>query len=150
VSSCEGLHCPGCQGGGGKAVAVGGGIVAVVLAVEWVAAHAWEVLAVTTVCGALAVAAVVALMRWADRRKARHAARAPVHPRPAAARRHRRRAAATARAPGRKRLHHHPRRRRGQRRRHPPRDPRNGRGRHHRREMTMTALTIAADDRLPR
>jgi hypothetical protein len=78
VSRCEGLHCRGCRdGGSGKAVLAGGGIVAGVLAAEWVAAHAWEVLAVTAVCGALAVAAVVALLRWAQRRDARHAAGMP-------------------------------------------------------------------------
>ena len=74
MSGCEGLHCAGCRDGAGKAVLVGGGI----LAVEWVASHAWEVLAVTAACGALAVSAVVALMRWGDRREARHMAEHPL------------------------------------------------------------------------
>lgn len=74
---CPGLHCPGCRDGGGKVIVIVGGIAAGMLAAEWVAAHAWEVLAVTAACGALAVAAVVALMRWADRRDARHAAEHP-------------------------------------------------------------------------
>jgi NADH:ubiquinone oxidoreductase subunit 6 (subunit J) len=47
------------------------------LAVEWVAAHAVEVLAVTALCGAVAVAAVVALMRWGDRRERRHMSERP-------------------------------------------------------------------------
>ena len=43
----------------------------------WVASHAWEILIITAVCGALAVAAVIALMRWGDRREARHAIEHP-------------------------------------------------------------------------
>jgi len=72
-----GYHYGRCHGGGGdaKAVLAGGGLLAGVLAVEWVAAHAWEVLAVTALCGALAVSAVVALIRWTDRRAAAFAAR---------------------------------------------------------------------------
>jgi hypothetical protein len=58
-------------------VLVSGGVLAGVLAAEWVAAHAWEVLTVTAACGTLAVAAVVALMRWGDRREARHALERP-------------------------------------------------------------------------
>lgn len=78
MSGCEGLHCPGCgHGGHGGLVVIGGGIVAAALAGEWVASHLWELLAVTAVCGALAVAAVAALMRWGDRREARHAAARP-------------------------------------------------------------------------
>jgi hypothetical protein len=74
---CPGLHCPGCGDGSGQPVLYGGGALAAVLAAEWVTAHAWEVLAVTAACGALAVAAVVALMRWGDRRAARHAIEHP-------------------------------------------------------------------------
>lgn len=73
-----GYHWSKCQGGGdAKAILAGGGLLAGILAVEWVAAHAWEVLAVTAACGALAVAAVVALMRWGDRRERRHAIERP-------------------------------------------------------------------------
>jgi len=43
------------------------------LGVDWVVTHIIEVAVVSGVCGALAVAAVVVLMRWADRRDARHA-----------------------------------------------------------------------------
>lgn len=66
-----GYHWSPCPGSGdGKAIVAGGGLLAGLLAVEWVAAHAWEVLAVTAACVALAVTAVVALMRWTDRRSA--------------------------------------------------------------------------------
>jgi hypothetical protein len=44
------------------------------LGVDWVVEHLVEVVAVSATCGVLAVAAVVALMRWADRRDARRAA----------------------------------------------------------------------------
>ena len=47
-------------------------------ALAWVAEHLVEVAAVSAACGALAVAAVVALMRWADRRDARRAALGPL------------------------------------------------------------------------
>lgn len=40
----------------------------------WVAEHIIEISIVSAACGALAVAAVVALMRWGDRRDARQAA----------------------------------------------------------------------------
>ncbi len=78
MSRCEGLHCPGCRDGGGKVALVGLGILVVVVeVVEWIAGHVWELLAVTTVCGALVIAAVVALFKWADRRDARHGAEKP-------------------------------------------------------------------------
>ena len=69
--SCSGLHCAGCGGGGGGAAVV---VLAAVEGVEWIAAHLVEVIAVSATCGALAVAAMVALMKWADRRDARHTA----------------------------------------------------------------------------
>jgi hypothetical protein len=67
--ACGGIHCAGC--GGGSAVPV----VALVAfeGFTWVASHLVEVIAVSAVCGVLAVAAVVALMRWTERREARHA-----------------------------------------------------------------------------
>ena len=77
MSDCEGLHCPGCGQGGGKAALVVVGIGAAVLAVEWIAGHLWEVIAVTVVCVALAVAFVLWLFRWAARRDALHAAERP-------------------------------------------------------------------------
>jgi hypothetical protein len=43
-----------------------------------VAEHRIEVAAVSAACGALSVAAVVALMRWQDRRQAAFAARGPL------------------------------------------------------------------------
>jgi hypothetical protein len=73
-----GYHWSRCNGDGdARAILVGGGLLACAIAVEWVASHAVEVLAVTTACGALAVAAVVALMRWGDRRERRHAIEHP-------------------------------------------------------------------------
>jgi hypothetical protein len=44
----------------------------------WVAEHIVEVAIVSAVSGALAVAAVVALMRWTERREGRHAAARPL------------------------------------------------------------------------
>lgn len=83
-----GYHWGPCRGGGdAKAITAGSGLLIGVLAVEWVAAHAWEVLAVTALCGAGAVAAVVALMQWGDHRERRHAAEHPflvTRPEPAA------------------------------------------------------------------
>ena len=72
--SCSGLHCAGC--GGGAAVPA-----AALLALEgftWVAAHLIEVAAVSLACAVLAVAVVVRLMRWQDRRQAAFAARGPL------------------------------------------------------------------------
>lgn len=66
-----GFHWTPCRGGGDATVILAGaGLLACAFAVEWVASHAWEILAVTAACGALAVSAVVALMRWTDRRAA--------------------------------------------------------------------------------
>lgn len=71
---CSGLHCSGCG--------VGAGVppIAFVAAfgVAWVAEHLVIVAATSAVCGALAVAAVVALMRWQDRRQAAFAAQASI------------------------------------------------------------------------
>lgn len=73
-----GYHWTPCRGGGdAKVILAGGGLLACAFAIEWVASHAWEILAVTAACGALAVSAVVALMRWGDRREARHMAERP-------------------------------------------------------------------------
>lgn len=73
-----GFHWTPCRrGGDAKAILAGGGLLAAAVAIEWVASHAWEILAVTAACGALAVSAVVALMRWGDRREARHMAEHP-------------------------------------------------------------------------
>lgn len=72
--SCSGIHCAGCAGG--AAVPVVPLLAAFGLA--WVAEHIVEVAVVSAACGALAVAAVVALMRWSDRRDARHAALGPL------------------------------------------------------------------------
>lgn len=72
-----GYHWSKCQGGGTNAVLAGGGLVVGVVAIEWVATNAVAILAVTAACGALAVAAVVALMRWGDRRERRHMAERP-------------------------------------------------------------------------
>jgi hypothetical protein len=72
--ACSGLHCAGCGGGSAAPVVA----FAAFLGVDWVAAHLAEVIVTSAACGALAVAAVVALMRWADRRAARHAAAGPL------------------------------------------------------------------------
>ena len=72
--SCSGLHCSGCAGGSVAPVVV-------LVALEggaWLVTHLIEVLAVSAACGVLAVAAVAALMRWADCRDARHAALGPL------------------------------------------------------------------------
>jgi hypothetical protein len=72
--SCSGIHCAGC--GSGAAVPL-----VALLALEggaWVAAHLAAVAAVSAACGVLAVAAVVRLMAWQDRRQAAFAARGPL------------------------------------------------------------------------
>ncbi|SRR6266568_1048174 len=68
--SCSGLHCAGCAGGAAVPVV----LLAEFCGLVWVADHLIEVGIVSAVCGALAVAAVVALMRRQERREARHAA----------------------------------------------------------------------------
>jgi hypothetical protein len=68
--SCSGLHCGGCAGG----MAVPVVPLAAIYGLAWVAEHIIEVAIVSAACGALAVAAVVALMRWQERREARRAA----------------------------------------------------------------------------
>lgn len=46
-------------------------VLGAIFGVGWILDHLVEVIATSAVCGALALAAVVALMRWADRRDAR-------------------------------------------------------------------------------
>lgn len=70
--ACSGLHCAGCAGGG---IAVPVVPLIAVYGLVWVAEHIIEVAIVSAVCGAVAVAAMVALMRWADRMDGRRAAR---------------------------------------------------------------------------
>jgi hypothetical protein len=72
--SCSGLHCAGCGGGAGVPLVA----LAALEGFTWVAAHVIEVAAVSLACGVLSVAAVVALMRWQDRRQAAFAARGPL------------------------------------------------------------------------
>jgi hypothetical protein len=67
--SCPGLHCACCSGGSAVPVA----ILAGALGVDWVLTHLVEVAAVAGTSGALAVAASVALLRWADLRDSRRA-----------------------------------------------------------------------------
>ena len=64
--SCSGLHCAGCAGGMAVPVLPLAGVYGVV----WIAEHLVEVAIVCGVSGALAVAAVIWLMRWSDRRDA--------------------------------------------------------------------------------
>jgi len=79
--SCSGLHCAGCGGGSAAPVLA----LTALLGVDWVVTHLVEVIAVSAASGILAVAAVVALTRWADRRdaardaawRARHARAVP-------------------------------------------------------------------------
>jgi cobalamin synthase len=68
--NCSGLHCAGCAGG----MAVPVVPLLEVYGLAWVAEHIIEVAIVSAACGALAVAAVVAIMRWQDRRQAARAA----------------------------------------------------------------------------
>lgn len=56
--------------GGGAPVLAGIAVIAAVGALEWFAARIWWVLGGTAVLGALAVAAVLWLIRWSDRRAA--------------------------------------------------------------------------------
>ena len=72
--SCSGIHCAGCGGGTAAPIAA----LAALEGFAWVAAHLIEVAAVSAACGVLSVAAVVALMRWQDRRQAAFAARGPL------------------------------------------------------------------------
>ena len=72
--SCSGLHCAGC----GAGAAVPPVALAGLLGFTWVAEHLIEVAAVSLACGVLSVAAVVALMRWQDRRQAAFAASGPL------------------------------------------------------------------------
>lgn len=72
--NCSGIHCAGCGGGAGVPVVA----LAVLEGFAWVTAHLIEVAVVSAACGALAVAAVVALMRAQERREARHAAGHPL------------------------------------------------------------------------
>ena len=44
-----------------------------IFGLAWVAGHLAEVIVVSVTCGVLSVAVVVALMRWTERREARHA-----------------------------------------------------------------------------
>jgi hypothetical protein len=67
--SCGGLHCAGCAGGMALPVVP----IVELYGLTWVIEHLAEVVTVSAACGALAVAAVVALMRWCDRRQARAA-----------------------------------------------------------------------------
>jgi hypothetical protein len=64
---CPGLHCSACSAG----IAVPVVPFAAVFGLAWVGAHLIEVAAVSAACGILAVAAVIPLMRWAERRDAR-------------------------------------------------------------------------------
>jgi hypothetical protein len=69
--SCSGLHCAGCSAG----VSVPPLALAATLGLAWVVEHLAEVAAVSAACGVLSVVTIVALLRWADRRDGRHAAR---------------------------------------------------------------------------
>jgi hypothetical protein len=68
--SCSGLHCAGCAGGMSVPIVP----LLALYGATWVAEHLVEVVSISAICGALAVAAVVALIRWCDRREARRAA----------------------------------------------------------------------------
>lgn len=71
---CPGLHCACCSGG----LAVPPIAFVYAYGAAWVAEHLVEVAITSAACGVLAVAAVVALMRWQDRRQARFAAQASI------------------------------------------------------------------------
>jgi hypothetical protein len=72
--TCSGLHCAGCGAGASVPPLALAGL----LGFTWVAAHLVEVGIVSAACAALAVAVVVRLMRWQDRRQAAFAARGPL------------------------------------------------------------------------
>lgn len=66
MSACPGLHCAGCGGGSAAPFLILGGI----FGAEWVIENIIAVAIVSAVCGILALAAVIMLMRRADRRDA--------------------------------------------------------------------------------
>jgi len=77
-TSCPGLHCA-CYAGG---ITVPMVPIAAAFGVAWIIEHLVEVAIVCGTCGALAVAASIALLRWADRRDDRRlAAWRPLHAR---------------------------------------------------------------------
>lgn len=65
--SCSGIHCAGCAGGAAAPVIP----FAAVFGLAWVAEHLVEVAVASVACATLAVAAIVMLVRYADRRDAR-------------------------------------------------------------------------------
>jgi hypothetical protein len=69
--ACPGVHCACCAGG----IAVPVVPLLEVCGAVWVIEHLVEMVIVCGVSGALAVAASIALFRWADRRDARQAVR---------------------------------------------------------------------------
>jgi hypothetical protein len=71
MAACGGLHCAGCAGGAAVPLVP----LAAFCGLAWIAEHLIEVIVVCGVSGALAVAASIALFRWADRRDARQGAR---------------------------------------------------------------------------
>jgi hypothetical protein len=72
--SCPGLHCA-CCSAGSAAPAL---ILAACYGADWLATHIVEVVVTSATCGILTFAAVTALIAWADRRDARHAASGPL------------------------------------------------------------------------
>lgn len=68
--ACPGLHCACCAGG----ITVPVVPIAAAFGLAWVAEHLVEVIIVCGTCGALAVAASIALFRWASRRDDRRLA----------------------------------------------------------------------------
>lgn len=70
MAACSGLHCSGCAAGGGVPVLAFGAVYGFV----WVTEHIVEVVITSAVCSVLAVAAVLLLMRWANRRDERRGA----------------------------------------------------------------------------
>jgi hypothetical protein len=71
--SCSGLHCAGCAGGSTAPVVA----LAAFCGLDWIVTHIVEVAVTSAACGVLAVAAVMWLMRCADRRDTRRAAERP-------------------------------------------------------------------------
>ena len=135
--SCSGLHCAGCgAGAAAPPVALAG-----LLGLTWVAGHLIEVAAVSSACGVLSVAAVVALMRWQDRANAfppgARCSSPGRSPRPPSGEGN------AAGHPGGSTARYReplPRLLRSGHRDHPPGDPRNSRGRRHREETLMITL----------